>query len=209
MTAITPVLTMDDFIKQWDKRLDRIIRSYKLWEYCEDIKQEIYLRIFENNGLAKYDPTIGSFSTYVYAVVLTKIRNFRKRYSRERAAMPVSLDEAAVDQDGAVSDTPERGKLSAEQVHGMRLVSDSEKEFELQVQAIRRILAACPVRSTFFRDSEVVTRDLLTLFDMIVEGKSRAEMTEHFEYSTGSVGIMFEDLRKIPEVQELRLFMTS
>lgn len=86
-------------------------------------------------GLQRFDPARGSFSTYVYALVLTKTRNARSRRMRELALMPYSHD-AVSERD----DASPRGKDKAE-LKGRELdnhVSDQKKvEFQLQIENVR------------------------------------------------------------------------
>jgi hypothetical protein len=201
--TIQPVATLEEFMAKWDSKLDNIIRSFRLHEYTDDLKQIIYTRIFEDDGLNRYDPKKGSFSTFVYALVLTILQNARKQYLRERATMPVSFDALAFD-DGYRQDTPERGRFSAQKIASLRVDEEKSRDFHMQLRIVREALRRLPVRSFFYFNGEAKTRNLATLFELIMEGKSREEICQELQYSTGSVGIMYDELRKVPEVLDLR-----
>lgn len=207
---IQPLTDWPQFHKAWDRKIDHIIASMGMADLSEDIKQDIYLVMCSVNpetgktGLESFDPTRGSFSTYVYALVLIKAKNARAKRQRELGLMPFSHDESKYEGDDSMSSWA-KDKLEA---HGAELSgawSEQERaEFRIQLDGVMAALSVKPVRSHFFRDGECVTRDLRTLFDLILDGKSREEIVEYFNYSTGSVGVMFEQLRQVPELVELR-----
>lgn len=213
---IHQVLTIPDFVKHWDKKIDKIIASYGLQDMAEDIKQDIYLDVatpdknpdsptFGQNGLERYDPLRGAFSTYVYGLVLVRVRNARSRRVRELGLMPFSHDGTSYDQgdDGRASRIKDRNEANAQDISGK--TSEIERaEFLMQIEHAKDALKNYPVRSYFFRDGDCITRDLATLLDLVLQGKSRDEIVSYFEYSTGSVGVMFDQLRQVPELQELK-----
>lgn len=210
------VPTIPEFVKQWDKKIDKIIASYGLQDLAEDIKQDIYLDVattdknpesptFGKNGLERYDPLRGAFSTYVYGLVLVRVRNARSKRVRELGLMPFSHDGTTYGQsdDGRASRIKDRNEANAQDLSGK--TSEIERaEFQMQIEKAMEALRNYPVRSYFFRDGECVTRDLATLLDLVLKGKSRDEIVNYFEYSTGSVGVMFDQLRKVPELEELK-----
>jgi len=204
--TIQPTKDINEFVKQWDKRIEKIIRSHGMGEHMEDIKQEIYMRIIQDDGLEKYDPTRGSFSTYCYALILTKVRNARTKFYRERRIVPVSLEQKDVPENTEYANGRQRDRL---ELHAMSLIGQSENpvrniEVQRHIESTLDILRRqTEVRSHFFRDGKCITRDLATLLTLILEGKTREEIVEHLDYSTGSVGILFKELRERPELKEL------
>lgn len=222
--SLRPCKTMEEFIAQWDKKLNKIIASYGLLEFTDDIKQDIFLDMctpednpesanYGKTGLEAYDPNLGAFSTYVYGLVLMKVRNARAKYLRETRVMPFSNEAAeskSKDRGDNSNSIHPRDKLEmhGQEIEGVR--SDMDRvEFKMQLNNILDALSTYPVRSFFFRDGECITRDLKTLFELILSGKTREEIIDHFQYSTGSVGVMFEQLRQVPELLELRDMITS
>lgn len=214
--ALKPVSTMDEFVKKWDKKITKIIASFGLIDYTDDIKQDIYLEMctpctdpdnpnYGKNGLEAYDPARASFSTYAYGLILVKVRNARTKRMRELGVMPYSHDasETFHDADGASTRTKDRTEANSQELSN-DISSQGRAEFQIQLNDVRKALKTYGVRSYFFRDGECITRDLETLFNLILEGKSRDEIVNHFQYSTGSVGVMFEHLRNVPELQELK-----
>lgn len=205
VSELKPVKTYEEFIKIWDKKIEKIIRSYGLLEEVQDLKQEIYLRILENNGLANYDPTRGAFSTYIYAVVVMKVRNARTKRRKELGLMPFTLEAKDFldgEEEGNGHRHRDRTELNSLIAKG-ELNPQRRTEIKMQIEQVLEVLKYQPVRSLFYREGECITRDLRTLMIKIMEGKSREEIVEYFEYSTGSVGILFKELREIIEVQEL------
>lgn len=205
VSEIKPVTSYVEFVKQWDKKIEKIIRSYGLMEDIEDLKQEIYLRILENDGLANYDPTRGAFSTYIYAVVVMKVRNARTKRRRELGLMPFTMESKDFidgEDDSNGHRQRDRTELNSLIVRG-ELNPQRRTEIKLQIEKVLDVLRFQPVRSHFYRDGECVTRDLRTLMVKILEGMSREDIVNYFDYSTGSVGILFKELRDIPEVQDL------
>lgn len=212
---IRAVSTVEDFVAQWDRKIDKIISSYGLQDYADDIKQDIYADVITTdadresptyglNGLERYDPQRGAFSTYVYGLVLTRVRNARSRRIRELSLMPFSHDATSPsDDEGRAGRLRDRNESNAMELMGK--ASDTERmEFQMQIAHAKEALKYYPVRSYFFRDGECVTRDLSTLLDLVLAGKSREEIVEYFNYSTGSVGVLFDQLRQVPELKELR-----
>ncbi len=76
-------------------------------------------------------------------------------------------------------------------------------EFKLQLEQIMQVLQRYPARSSFFRGGECIVRDLHSLMEQLMQDRSRDEIVKHFDYSTGSVGVLYEKLRAIPELREL------
>jgi hypothetical protein len=216
--TIKPINTMEEFVKSpWDKKITKIIASFGLQDLTDDIKQDIYLEMctpntdpshpnFGKNGLQAYDPNRGAFSTYVYGLLLVKIRNARTKRMRELGVMPYSADSIADHN----SDPDSHGSRAHDRLeaHGQELSNETSTvlraEFQMQLANIKEALKKSPVRSYFFRNGECITRDLSTLLQLILEGKTREEIVEYFQYSTGSVGVMFDMLRQVPELHELK-----
>jgi hypothetical protein len=215
--TIKPISTMEEFVKVWDKKITKIIASFQLQDLTEDIKQDIYLEMctpnsdpdhpnYGKNGLQSYDPNRGAFSTYVYGLLLVKIRNARTKRLRELGVMPYSHDavsDYASDPDSHASRAHDRMEAHGQELSN-ELSSVTRAEFQMQLQNIKEALKSYTVRSYFFRNGECITRDLSALLELILQGKSREEIVEYFEYSTGSVGVMFEMLRAVPELMELK-----
>lgn len=205
VSEIKPTLSYVELVKQWDKKIEKIIRSYGLVEDVDDLKQEIYLRILENDGLANYDPARGAFSTYMYAVIVMKVRNARTKRRRELGLMPFTM-EAKDFMDG---EDDSNGRRQRDRIEVSSLVARGElnpqrrTEIKIQIEKVLDVLRFQPVRSLFYRDGECITRDLRTLMIKILEGMSREDIVKYFDYSTGSVGILFKELRDVPEVKEL------
>lgn len=213
---IVATTDMKVFVEQWDRKIDKIIASHGLKDLADDIKQDIYCNMiipdsdpesptFGMNGLERFDPKRGAFSTYVYALVLTRVRNARSRRIRELGLMPFSHDMLTPNnsEDGKSARLKDRNEAHAYELAGK--ASNMERtEFQMQVDNILEVLRFYPVRSDFYREGECVTRDLVSLLQLILGGKSREEIVEYFEYSTGSVGVMFDQLRKVPELLELK-----
>lgn len=213
---MSQVLNITDFIKQWGKKIDRIIMSYGLQELADDIKQDIYADIitpdsdpdsptYGQNGLERYDPAKGAFSTYVYGLVLVRVRNARSRRVRELGLMPFSHDISQWDNgdDGRATRFRDKNEANAQELSGK--TSEIERtEFAMQIKHAVEALRNYPVRSYFFRNGECVTRDLSTLLELVLKGKTREEIVDYFCYSTGSVGVLFDQLRSVPELQELK-----
>lgn len=201
------VSSIEAFIPLWEHKIDRIISSFNMQDYADDIKQDIYLEMCKKdenglNGLERFDSEKGSFSTYVYALILTKVRNARSKRIRELALMPYSQDQMTEREDRSP-----RGKDRLE-LRGKRLsggISEKRRvEFKIQLENIMKELKRLPVRSYFFRNGVCVTRDLATLLEMILKECTRDEIVRYFGYSTGSVGVMFDRLRNVKEVIELK-----
>lgn len=213
---IKHVKTLKEFIEQWDKKLDKIIASHGMQDMAEDIKQDIYLCIatpdskpdsptLGQNGLERYDPKRSAFSTYVYGLVLVRVRNARAKRVRELGLMPYSHDTSKYDVDDEGRQTTRRDRNEAHSYDLDGKATDLERtEFNIQLRNVLETLRTYPVRSYFFKDGECITRDLATLLELIISGKTREEIVEYFQYSTGSVGVMFDQLRRCPELQELK-----
>ena len=204
---MSPCKTLNEFIKNWDKKIDKILQSYGMGDQAEDIKQDIYLYICTKdehgkNGLERYDPARGAFSTYAYALILTKARNAVARRKRDLALIPFSHDgsDDAYDDNMTAS---RRDRREAEMMARTGVDSAKRVEFSLQLQQVMDALRTYPVRSSFFRNGECIVRDLPTLMELLLQDKSRDEIVEYFDYSTGSVGVMYEKLRSVPELREL------
>jgi len=122
--------------------------------------------------------------------------------------MPFSHDSSKFDVNDEGKATRRKDKHEAHAYELSGKATDLERtEFIMQVQNIMDVLRFYPSRSEIWRDGECITRDLLTLMELILQGKSREEIVKYFEYSTGSVGVMFENLRKVPEIEELKLMV--
>lgn len=209
MSKIQACTTMAQFVKEWDRKLDHIITSFGLGESTEDVKQDIYEAMCVpdpetgKNGLEKYDPARSSFSTYVYAMVLTKARNAKAKKIRENSMIQLQNFHANEDDDESLSNwSRDRIEARSAILTGQRSEKD-RVEFRLQLKDVFNVLRTYTPRSDFFRNGEVIVRDLTTLLQLILEGKSREEIVTYFEYSTGSVGVMYESLRSVKELQEL------
>jgi len=202
--------TMEEFVGQWDRKIDKIIHSYGMGEHVEDIKQDIYEHMCTprddgQTGLEAYDPKRAHFSTYVYGLITTKVRNARAKRIREDMSM-VMIDHLA-DEDGDDNMAAwTRGKMENQSRTLTGQLSPNERmDIYLQLDNIREHLKRMPSRSYFFKDNgEVVMRDLYTLFDLIMKGMPRGEIVKYLRYSTGSVGVLFDQLRQLPELKELR-----
>lgn len=220
MVAVRPrmraLTNIRDFVREWGPKIDKIISSKGLQDVGEDIKQDIYLYIitpdsnpesptFGKNGLEQYDPSRAAFSTYVYALVMMRVLNARTKRLRELGLMPYSHDSDAEHVEEA-RQARRRDKDEANSYDVTGQVSDlSRTDFILQVEKVIEALRRYPVRSSIFNaDGECITRDLATLFKLILEEKTREEIVDYFKYSTGSVGVMFDQLRQVPEVQQLK-----
>jgi len=119
--------------------------------------------------------------------------------------MPFSHDALSADTDDEGKTTRRKDKNEAHSYELNGKATDLERaEFAIQLQDVLDALRLYPVRSFFFRDGACVTRDLATLLELVLRGKSREEIVAHFEYSTGSVGVMFDQLRQVPELQQLK-----
>lgn len=202
--------TMPEFVSQWDRKIDKIIHSYGMGEHVEDIKQDIYEHMCTpredgKTGLEAYDPARAHFSTYVYGLITTKVRNARAKRIREDVTM-VMIDHLS-DEDGDENMASwSRGKLEIQSDNAAGNMSPNERmDIYLQLNHIRDLLSRIPSRSHFFKENgELVMRDLLTLFDLIMQGMPRGEIVRFLNYSTGSVGVLFDQLRQLPELKELR-----
>lgn len=206
---------MDEFVRQWDRKIDHILTSFGLGENVEDVKQEIYESMCQRdpitglNGLEKYDKEKASFSTYVYAMVLTKARNAKAKRIRENQIIQHANFYSSDDDDESMANWS-RDRLEAKSaiITGQRSERD-RVEFKLQIKDVFAILRTYAPRSDFFRDGECVVRDLTTLLELILQGKTREEIVTYFDYSTGSVGVMYDQLRQVPELKELWAMVNS
>jgi len=215
MPPIKACKTMDEFVRQWDRKIDRIIHSYGMGDHVEDIKQDIYEhmctpRANGQTGLEAYDPQRAQFSTYVYGLITTKVRNARAKHVRE-SSMTVMMDHLA-DGDGdenmAAWTRAKMEKQSA--VLNGNTSPDERMDINLQLRSIHEILQRHPSRSYFFDESgELIMRDLSTLFRLIMQGMPRGEIVKYLRYSTGSVGVLFDQLRQLPELKELQAMVAE
>lgn len=195
--SMAPTISMNDFVRNWDAKITKIVASFGIADHADDVKQEIYLDILKlkegKNGLERYDAKRAAFSTYVYQLILVKVRNYRSRVIRQHL-WEVS-ESSFTSQD---PDAPQQSPLDRSDYE-----SQDNVEISLQLENLKNSLKHYPSRSFIFRDGECISRDLLTLFECIMKDMSRQEIKEFFDYSTGSIGAMFEQLRDVPELLEL------
>lgn len=201
--AMVPTTDFKVFARRWDAKITKIINSHGMGAYVDDIKQEIFLRMSYKkeglNGLERYDPTRARFSTYCYTLILIVVRNYRSRVLRQRKW---EVSESAMQWD---DDSNYSLESLVDNVAGAVKEETSLKEtdFNLQLSEVRQHLSRYEPRSVFFREGEVITRDLVTFFDLLLKDKSRKEIQDYLEYSTGSIGAMYEALRNVPQLKEL------
>jgi len=193
--SMKPRTSVREFIENWDLKIIKIASSYGMADFVDDIKQEIFLEIIKikegKNGLERYDPTRAAFSTYVYQLILTKIRNYRAKVQRQHKW---EVGECSLKPTGDSNTVYwERGETETQE----------NIEFWLQLKNVKTQLKHYKERSCIWREGECISRDLHTLFELVQKDFSRKEIKEYFEYSTGSVGAMFDLLRQVPELLEL------
>lgn len=203
--AMVPTTDFKVFARRWDAKITKIINSHGMGAYVDDIKQEIFLRMSYKkdglNGLERYDPSRARFSTYCYTLILIVVRNYRSRVLRQRKW---EISESAIYREDDPSNyqsievLAERGQVVAKEESSLK-----ETDFKLQLAELREHLSRYEPRSVFFREGEVITRDLVTFFDLLLKDKSRKEIQDYLEYSTGSIGAMYEALRNVPQLKEL------
>lgn len=195
MAIGNPYGTFENFMKEWDSKLEATIRGFRLHEDIEDVKAQIYLELLEKQYLDRFDDEKSTISTWVYGFVKNSLRKKYHKNNRDFIYNGVSImddyDEEAVGQalflDIFVNDTEQ-----------------DEIDLRLIVEDILKVLSKeCYAAHSY--SSTGIPRDMKTVAIMFLEGYTPKEISEKFETSVQFVYKLIKRIGSLEELQSYRL----
>jgi RNA polymerase sigma factor (sigma-70 family) len=193
MAVGNPYGTFENFITEWDSKLEVTIRNYKLKDDVEDIKNQIYLELFEKKYLDRFDDEKATISTWVYGFVKNSLR---KRYHKNRRDLIYNGISIMDDyEEDAV------GRALFLNIFVTDLQED-ETMLKLAIEDIISILSKeCYAAHSY--SSTGIPRDMKTVATMFLEGLTPKEIAERFETS---VQFVYKLIKRIGSLEELQSY---
>jgi hypothetical protein len=183
------------FIAEWDRKIEKTIKSLRAEEHVEDIKQEIYLYMCQRDGdgktgLEAYDPKKGALSSYVYRLVFLKTYNYKNKLKRDRLTFTPT---------GFEADLALRAQKSD-------LLEDPEdrNEFHVQIRQIAAdLMATSDVGGGHFEDGRYVACDAHSVLGLLLEGRTRQEIVKSLRCSNEDLSAVMTLLSNDDRLREL------
>lgn len=180
-------MNINNFIEEYDSRIEAILDRFKINGYKEDLKQEIYRDIIEGSYLDLYDPNKGSLSTFIYAIVKDRIYRYWSKSNRD-----ILLGASTFyDEEYRLTDRKEleHHLIDKETKHELNKALAKAKEELLQIPEKGR--------------KSVYDRSYHHLFELLERGKTRKEIALEMRLSEASICLRVKELRGLlPELKE-------
>ena len=195
MAIGNPYGTFENFMTEWDSRLEATIRGFKLKEDIEDVKQQLYLELLDKGYLDRYDDEKATISTWVYGFVKNSLRKKYHKGNRDFIYNGVSImddyDEDAV------------GEALFLNIFATESTED-EMDLKIIVDDILNILSKeCYAAHSY--SSTGIPRDMKSVAMYFLEGYTPKEIAEMFETSVQFVYKLIKRIGSLPELQSYRL----
>ena len=191
MAVGNPYGTFENFITEWDSKLEATIRSFKLKEDVEDVKNQIYLELLDKAYLDRYDSEKATISTWVYGFVKNSLRKKYHRNARDFIYNGVSI----------MDDYEEEAVGQALFLN--IFANDTEQDeiyLKIIVEDIIKVLSKeCYAAHSY--SSTGIPRDMKTVALMFMEGFTPKEIAQKFETS---VQFVYKLIKRIGSLEELQ-----
>lgn len=180
-------MDINNFIEEYDSRIETILNRFKVNGYKEDLKQEIYRDIIAGDYLNLFDPNKGSLSTFIYAIVKDRIYRHWSQSNRD-----ILL--------GATEFYDEVYLHSEKKELEYHLIEkETDHELHNAFTKAKLELLRIPERGR----KSIYDRSFHHLFELLERGKSRKEIAMEMRLSEASICLRVKELRKLlPELKE-------
>lgn len=197
MAVGNPYGTFENFMTEWDSKLEATIRGFKLKEDIEDVKQQLYLELLEKQYLDRFDDEKSTIATWVYGFVKNSLRKKYHRNKRDFIYNGVSIiddfDEEAV------------GDALFLNIFATDAFEEEIEQMNMKfiVEDILRILSAeCYAAHSY--SSTGIPRDMKTVVVMFLQGLTPKDIADRFETSVQFVYKLIKRIGGLPELQAYR-----
>ena len=200
--------TVDEMLEAgWYDKILKKVKKYTLNDILntpEELVQDVFLQIIKSDYLSRYDPEYRPFEVYIYTLVenLIKKRGIREGTKGGRKIVNhLSLE----------STSPDDGELEAGVVYlDMLDIPDSQGStlnnlyLEELIRDTAESLKEFKAHSSVDFEGMTVDRDPLTVFKLILAGKSVNEIADMMHTSKQFIYFLLNKIRGTAAMQELR-----
>jgi hypothetical protein len=93
---LKPCKTLEEFVKKYDKDLERILcKSFRKYINIEDlpeIKNDVYAHLLEKKFFQTYDPSKAKFSTYLYTYLFKFLKSKKVKNDKDPTTYAMCID---------------------------------------------------------------------------------------------------------------------
>ena len=172
----TPTKDFAEFVAQHDPLVTTALlrisrRSIRSEADLLDLKQAVYLRIWETNYLDRYDATKGKFSTYIWAVARSVFSNWCDKNSRD----PLNFAK------GIIEVQPQDGRKTG------RVSLNSHPAFRDEAWEGRQVTSELLRRFETFAETVADGAQLIAVLRLLHAGHTYAEVARQLDLPPSAV----------------------
>lgn len=202
---------MDEFIEQgWVQIVERRVRRKALKDVNnspEDLAQDILLSLISTDYIQRFNPEFRTFEVYLYVFIDNYMKKkFQKENTRNgkgivnRASLEISMP-----------DSSEELRKDVVYMESLQLSSTLEEESTLYmdefIESVREELSQYKASSSVEYNGRTLQRDPVTVFDLMLEDYTVAEIAEMFDTSKQFIYNLLKKIRSCPTIVEAKLEM--
>ena len=189
MSKLEPTRDMETFVRTWSPRVRATLRKFgaKNSALCDDLEQDVYVRMLQNNTLGIWDVDKGSFATHIFQVIRTVALNSVR--ARKRNALDRSERIDMTGEDGEQFLHPEVAKL----------LKTADAETDVVSEFMERLyeeLHNIPSWTSGSRNGRTV-KSLSKVCQLWCQGYSAAEIARVFRVGPSSVSAWLQKIKQI------------
>ena len=198
--------TVDEMLEAgWYDKILRKIKKYHLNDILntpEEMVQDVFLQIIKTDYLSRYDPEYRPFNVYIYVLVENLCKKRGTREGTKGGTLIVNHASLAQTSEGS---TPEANTVYLDllDVEPVTETADDKLYVDALVESTMESLLQYKAHSSVDVDGVTVERDPLTVFKLILEGKSISEIAEIMQTSKQFIYVLLHKIRGVPAMQEL------
>jgi DNA-directed RNA polymerase specialized sigma24 family protein len=170
----------------------------------EDILQDMYVQMIENNFLAKYDPEGRPFEVYLSVFIY----NFMcKRYKKE--ALSKNGKNIIYSKSIYLSSPTDYNDVYDPSVVYLEHMEDISSSFDnllLLKESLKQDLAQFKASSSVLYKGVEYKRDPQTVLDLLIEGKTVVEISEIFQTSKQFIYLLLKKIRDCDTLKDFKSY---
>lgn len=188
----------------WYDKILRKIKKYHLNDILntpEEMVQDVFLQIIKTDYLSRYDPEYRPFNVYIYVLVENLCK---KRGTREGTKGGTLIVNHASLVNTMDSDKPEANTVYMDHLETPydKCSLDDNLYVNGLIETTMESLEQFKAHSSIEYDGQVIERDPITVFKLILDGKSVSEIADIMQTSKQFIYVLLHKIRGVPAMQE-------
>lgn len=181
---------MTEFAKEYGPRVRSTLMRMGVsnQDTLNDLEQDVYLRMIQNNTLGVFDAAKGSFTTHIYQVIRTVA------FNHHRAVKRIPLDCAEPIQLGAAEDDGEFLHPEVAKICTRDSEADPNNEF---LELLYKELAKFPAWKSGSAKKGETLKSLTVVCQLLYQGYAPKEIASVFKVGTSSVSVWVKKIRLV------------